>query len=125
MELHIQLHGKEYLEELDTLGLKYPGIAERVIGDSLVCVMKLLLAYPLSIYLAEITGIDFTNDLPVINPDYLRNKEAILDAASMYIDKDDNIAAIEVLKNFSFRKGKITDLIQTTNGIELVIDIRK
>lgn len=125
MELHIQLHGKEYLEELDTLGLKYPGIAERVIGDSLVCVMKLLLAYPLSIYLAEITSIDFTNDLPVINPDYLRNKEAILDAASMYIDKDDNIAAIEVLKNFSFRKGKITDLIQTTNGIELVIDIRK
>ena len=125
MELHIQLHGKEYLEELDTLGLKYPGIAERVIGDSLVCVMKLLLAYPLSLYLAEITGIDFTNDLPVINPDYLRNKEAILDAASKYIDKDDNIAAIEVLKNFSFRKGKITDLIQTTNGIELVIDIRK
>lgn len=125
MELHIQLHGKEYLEELDTLGLKYPGIAERVIGDSLVCVMKLLLAYPLSIYLAEITGIDFTNDLPVINPDYLRNKEAILDAASTYIDKDDNIAAIEVLKNFSRRKGKITDLIQTTNGIELVIDIRK
>lgn len=125
MELHIQLHGKEYLEELDTLGLKYPGIAERVIGDSLVCVMKLLLAYPLSIYLAEITGIDFTNDLPVINPDYLRNKEAILDVASTYIDKDDNIAAIEVLKNFSRRKGNITDLKPTTNGIELVIDIRK
>ena len=125
MELHIQLHGKEYLEELDTLGLKYPGISERVIGDSLVCVMKLTLAYPLSVYLSEVTGTDFTNSLPVINPDYLRNKEAIMDIASTYIDKEDNQVAIEVLKNFSRRKGNITDLKSTTNGIELVIDIRK
>ena len=87
--------------------------------------MKLTLAYPLSVYLSEVTGIDFTNSLPVINPDYLRNKEAIMDVASTYIDKDDNLVVIEALKNFSRRKGNITDLKSTTNGIELVIDIRK